>query len=310
MDSAASPVKAQEPFTMCTSTPKTTQLKLSSGNKDSKENTSDVSDSRVSDNVSKATENRVETPLSDKSSTSSSSEKQKDTPRKRLGKQTQASPSPNNETTKSESSEKRDTLTKNISPVNKPTKQNKVPEKHMSPVVVLKSSDIVSTDRMRSANISGEKARGGARRTIDLHSDGNESDEDSRGNREDSEFLVEGSSPIRRIGSDIIETFSIDSDSEDESFAPMQAAVDDLLTDLPVEETQSPLSSPKAKKTSPKKATSRRSKKKSTSDDRKHDDTNDDDTDGRVGDSSDSIYNKPKTAEEKFDELLGFSNGI
>ena len=310
-----SPVKAREPFTMHTSTPKTTQLanklKLSSADKDSKENTTDVSDSRAPNSVSKAEENRAEAPLSDKSSTSSSSEKQTDTPRKRLEKQTRASPTPNNETTESEPSEKRDTLSKNISPVNKPAKQNKVPGKHMSPVVVLKSSDIVSVGGMKSANITREKARGGARRTIDLHSDGNESDEDSRSNRnKDSEFLVESSSPIRRVGSDIIETFSIDSDSEDESFAPMQAAVDDLLTDLPVEETQSPYSSPLAKKTSPKKGTSKRSKKKSTSDDRKHDDVNDHDTDGRVGDSSDSTYNKPKTAEEKFDELLGFSNGI
>ena len=309
-----SPAKAREPFTMHTSTPKTTQLanklKFSSGDNDGKENTSNVSDSRAPNSVLKAEENRAETPLSDKSSTSSSSEKQTDTPRKRVEKQTRASPSPNNETTKSESLEKRDTLSKSISPVNKPAKQNRVPEKHMSPVVVLKPSDIVSTGGMKSANITREKARGGARRTIDLHSDGNESDEDSRGNRDkDSEFLVESSSPIRRMGSDIIETFSIDSDSEDESFAPMQAAVDDLLTDLPVEETQSPYSSPLAKKTSPKKGTSKRSKKKSTSDDRKHDDANDDDTDGRVGDSN-SIYNKRKTAEEKFDELLGFSNGM
>ena len=318
MDSAASPVKSQEPFPMRTSTPKMTQvnkLTLSSRDKDSRENSSDVSDTTVPNSVSKANENRAETPLSDKSSTSSSSQKQTGTPMKRLGKQTRVSPSPNVETEgpdESSEKEKRETFSKSISPVNKPVKHNKVPKKHMNPVVVLKSSEIVSTGRTNSANNTREKVRGGARRTIDLHSDGNESDEDSRDNKEkDGEFFVESSSPIRSTESDIVETFSIDSDSEDESFAPMQAAIDDLLTDLPDEETQSPFSSPRTKKASPKKGTSKRSKKKSTDDDKKqHNDANDDDTDGLTGNSSANIYNKPKTAEEKFDELMGFSNGI
>ena len=43
---------------------------------------------------------------------------------------------------------------------------------------------------------------------------------------------------------------------------------------------------------------------------KQHNDANDDDTDGLTGNSSANIYNKPKTAEEKFDELMGFSNGI
>ena len=155
----------------------------------------------------------------------------------------------------------------------------------MDPVVLLKSNEIIQTSKCSSG-----KNKASAKRSIDLHSDGNESDEDSldvkvKSNGPCNPDIVESSSPLGIPDSDIIESFTIDSD--DESFASMQATIENLLDVL------SPTSP--AKKYVSKSASKGKSNAK-----KKLDDSFDSDTDNPV-----KSVEKPKTAAEKFAKLMG-----
>ena len=282
MNGSHSPVKALQSLTMRTSTPNISQMKKvnkSSASKENEDSTSDISD--------------ISAAKSDKSR-SLTQKSRRSSPKKTSGRCIRPSLDLDDENSaRSELTERKRGRTpkKRISSVSK----GKGNGKNMDPVVLVKSCDYSN-----GGNQTKEKVNSGVRRTINLNSDGNESDEDSRSNQnKDNEYFPQSSGSVRSA-SDIIETFSIDSDSEDESFAPMQAAVDSLLTDLPGDETSSP------RKKNSKRGVTNGSKKKS-SDSSKLQETKDSDDDGdNLGSSN---YSKPKTAEEKFDELMGFSNG-
>ena len=288
MMNSASPVKPNENVPMCASTPKTTlPLKTKLNPRNNMDNVND------SNGVAKNPRSRKESEERDASDNEMEKCRPEDDKKK--------AKSPMKKNTRKSTGKKNST-----SSTSKVNNKAKSIDKYMDPVVLLKSSDVIQTSKN-----SGGKNMSSAKRSIDLHSDGNESDEDSldvkvKSNGPFNPDTVESSSPLGIPDSDIIQSFTIDSDSDDESFASMQDTVKNLLDVL------SPTSP--AKKVSPRKGVSKCVSKDKSNAKKKLDDSFDSDTDNPVksatldSDSDSpvkSVVDKPKTAAEKFAELMG-----
>ena len=275
MKSASSPVKPKETSPVCASTPKAKSLsktKVSSPRAgESVANTSeDFDESRLSATISYTNRketgvitfadstidvgSKVDLPQADVEPSLGPSEMQVYSPTGSVVKPKNLSPpSPTKDMGKTKSPVKEkagESTVKRISQTSADENSSIRASvgRHMNPIVLLRSTEIVNVRNLESKGSKGEvikvtgnlgtpskKACGGLKRSIDFNSDGAESEEDSwrgrmKGNGIVDNEMVGSSSSLRIDGCDILETFSIESDSDDENFAPMQAAVESLLS--------------------------------------------------------------------------------
>ncbi len=205
-------------------------------------------------------------------------------------------------------------------------KKNPKIENHMSPVVKIKRLALPDTKAKRLKSFGVKKPLSpGDLRIIKTKPSGTkvkrriaqgsnvDIDKDPFGVNEESiiDREVENITPLSVTESDFVDQkFGIDSDSDDESFAPMQAAVDSLLsTNSVLVDDKSPSASPRAKDGTPGKRGRRRKMSG-----RKASAPGDSEPTGKAAkrDEPSESYQKPKTSEQLFDELMGatLTNGV